>query len=156
MNTKTDTKLTNPLDDLFDIDGTDRNEMIEYRQATSEEIEVIDGDKAVEVQKNEEDKQIDSKIDAVYDAALETFQNQMAYTQIIEPRYAARNAEVAASYLNIALQAAAARAKIKGDRKRAGQSILNAGGNKITNNTIVASREEILRMISVDKDKHEI
>lgn len=148
------TKMTNPLDELFDVDGSDRNEMVEYDQVTENELASMAAP-PVETPKDAEDTAIDEKIDAVYDAAFETFQNQMAYTEIIEPRYAARNAEVAASYLNIALQAAAARARVKGDRKRAGQFIPGMG-NKVTNNTIVATREEIMKMIAVDADHKEV
>lgn len=142
------TALQNPLDELFDIDGSDR-EMVEYEQTELQKLPPADG---APVEKDAEDTEVDRKIDEVYDAALTTFQNQMAYTEIIEPRYAARNAEVAATYLNIALSAAQARARVKTDRKRSGVFIPGANGNKITNNTIVATREEILRMISVDAD----
>jgi hypothetical protein len=145
--------MNNPLDELFDVEGSDRNEMVEYDQVSEQEVAAMAA--PVDTPKDAEDIEVDRKIDAVYDAALETFQNQMAYTEIIEPRYAARNAEVAASYLNIALQAAATRARVKGDRKRAGQFIPGMGG-KVTNNTIVATREEIMRMISVDADTKEV
>src|SRR4051812_47209671 len=112
------TKFQNPLDDLFDVDGTmrDDDELAEYEKVPENAVatvepgtpEVLDAD----------DIETNRKIDEVYDQALGTFQNQMAYTEIIEPRYAARNAEVAASYLNIALSAATAKAKLKVDRKR--------------------------------------
>ena len=141
--------MTDPLDAMFDIDPGGRDEMVEYDQAA------LPVPVAAETPKDEEDTEVDRKIDAVYDAAIETFQNQMEYTQMIEPRYAARNAEVAATYLNIALQAAATRARVKGDRKRTGQFIPGMG-NKVTNNTIVATREEILRMISVDAETKEL
>jgi len=147
----TPTKLTNPLDTLFDIEDelrADENQMAEYEQITEGEVAALAAPKAEE--KDAEDIETDRKIDEVYDQALGTFQNQMAYTEIIEPRYAARNAEVAASYLNIALQAATAKARIKTDRKRVGVFIPNGG--RVTNNTIVATREEIMRMISVDAD----
>lgn len=145
-------KTENPLDTLFDIESEDR-EVVEYEQATEGEIAAL-ASPAGTPEKDAEDVEVDRKIDEVYAQALGTFQNQMAYTEIIEPRYAARNAEVAATYLNIALNAATARAKIKGDRKRIGVFIPN--GNKVTNNTIVATREEIMRMISVDADTKEI
>jgi hypothetical protein len=151
----TPTKYVNPLDNLFDVDPAGPNEMVEYEQITEGEIAEMAAptDKAPE--KDAEDAEVDKKIDAVYDAALETFQNQMAYTEIIEPRYAARNAEVAASYLNIALQAAATRARVKGDRKRQAGFIPGMGG-KVTNNTIVATRDEIMRMIAVDAEHKEV
>lgn len=143
-------QLQNPLDELFGIDNSDQ-EIVEYDTTT--EGEVVAAQPPTE--KDEEDKEVDKKIDAVYDAALETFQNQMAYTEIVEPRYAARNAEVAASYLNIALNAAATRAKVKGDRKRM-NTFIPGMGNKVTNNTIVATREEIMKMISVDAETKEL
>lgn len=143
----------NPLDTLFDIDSSDRNELTEYEQITEGELAALASPEKVE--KDAEDVEVDRKIDEVYDHAVTTFQNQMAYTEIIEPRYAARNAEVAATYLNIALQAATARARVKADRKRATQFIPGVGG-KVTNNTIVATREEIMKMISVDADTKEL
>lgn len=144
--------MENPLDTLFDVDPEER-EMVEYNQASEGEIAAL-ASPAGTPEKDAEDIETDRKIDEVYDQALGTFQNQMAYTEIIEPRYAARNAEVAATYLNIALSAATAKAKIKGDRKRIGVFIPN--GNKVTNNTIVATREEIMRMISIDADTKSI
>lgn len=147
MKQKSDNPMLNhPLDDLF---GTDKNEMQEYEQVTEGELAEM-AEQPQPEEKDEEDGEIDAKFDAIYDMALETFQQQTEYTQIIEPRYAARNAEVAASYLTIALNAAATRAKVKGDRKRNAAFVPYAG--KTQNNVVVASREEIMRMISVDAD----
>lgn len=104
--------------------------------------------------KDEDDILIEKRIDQVYDAAIEAFETQNSYLEIIEPRYAARNAEVAAGYLNIALAAANSRAKVKTDRKRANQAFVPyANGGKNTTNVIVANREEILRAITIDQDK---
>ena len=107
--------------------------------------------------KDEDDKLIEKRIDDVYDMAMQTFQQQTAYTEIIEPRYAARNAEVAANYLNIALAAANSRAKVKTDRKRANQSFVPFAqpGGKTTNNIVIADRNEILKMITIDDHKKE-
>lgn len=150
------TPMKNPLDDLFDIDDsmTSGVEIDEYTQATEGEIQAMQAT-TPSPEVDPEDVENDKRFDEVYDAALGTFQNQMAYTEIVEPRYAARNAEVAATYLNIALQAAATKARVKTDRKRATMFIPNAGG-KTVNNTIVATREEILRMISVDAEHKEV
>lgn len=143
--------MVNPLDDLFDIDPDDRdNELTEYQQASEGEIAALAAP-TEPAEKDEDDIETDKRFDAVYDEAIGTFKNQMAYTEIIEPRYAARNAEVASTFLNLALQAATAKARVKTDRKRVGQFIPGMG-NKVTNNTIVATREEIMRMISVDAD----
>jgi len=144
----------NPLDDLFDIsedEMAEDNAMMEYEQAAETALTTT----PPVPEKDEEDVENDQRFDEVYTAAKDAFDNQMAYTEIIEPRYAARNAEVAANFLNLALQAASAKARVKSDRKRATAFIPGMGG-KVTNNTIVATREEILRMISVDADTREI
>jgi len=152
--------IKNPLDDLFDIadeEMADQNEMDSYDEAPASEIMAAQQANApAVVEKDEEDIENDARFDEVYTAAKDAFDNQMAYTEIIEPRYAARNAEVAANFLNLALQAASAKARVKSDRKRATAFIPGMGAGKVTNNTIVATREEILRMISVDAEHKEI
>jgi hypothetical protein len=142
-------KKQHPLETVFDMEEGTTDFSEDYAIATPAPTTV-----AV-VEKDEEDIELDKRIDAVYDAAIEAYQNQSAYTEIIEPRYAARNAEVAANYLTIALQAATSKAKIKTDRKKAGA--LATGANaKTTNNLIVADRNEILKMIQVDDEDLEL
>lgn len=145
--------LKSPLDELFDTEQEQEQQIQTYEQITEGELAAMEEQPEPEA-KDEEDIEIDGKIDAIYDAAIETFHAQTEYTQIIEPRYAARNAEVAASYLTIALNAAATRAKVKGERKR--QAAFVPFANKSQNNVVVASREEIMRMISVDADVKEL
>ena len=155
MKLKSENPMLNPLDQLFDtekpVDYQDEEdgEMQEYDQVTEGELAAMAAPAEPEV-KDEDDKIIDGRLDQIYDAALETFQQQTEYTQIIEPRYAARNAEVAANYLTIALNAVATKAKVKGDRKR--QAAFVPFANKTQNNVVVASREEIMRMIAVDAE----
>lgn len=145
------TKLINPLDELFQT-AEPTGELAEYSELTERELAQLKAptpDPAVDP----DDIEIDKKIDAVYDAAFEAFNQQTQYAEIVEPRYAARNAEVAANYLNIALNAAAARARVKSDRKRAGSFIPYAG--KTQNNVVVASREDIMKLISIDAETKE-
>lgn len=146
------TPIVNPLDELFNTERQVENEVVEYDEVT--EGDLVPAEAPPE--KDEEDVEIDKKIDGVYDAAIEAFNTQTAYTQIIEPRYAARNAEVAANYLNIALNAATARGRLKTDRKRATAFIPHGNGSKTSTNVVVASREDILRMMSVDAETKEI
>jgi len=148
-------QLKHPLDSVFGISENETEddinssyEMIDAAQQPVSPPEDI---------KDEDDKLIEGRIDEVYNAAISAFNQQVSFTEIIEPRYAARNAEVAANYLNIALAAANSRAKVKVDRKRANQSFVpyNNGG-KTTNNILIANREEILKMITVDNAPKEL
>ena len=158
-------KLTHPLEDVFGMeegstplgyeqnyDRVDPMELAQAQQAAmmSETEAAIPPDI-----KDEDDVETDKKIDAVYDAAMQTFQQQTAYTEIIEPRYAARNAEVAAQFLGIALNAAGMKAKVKSDRKRTNAAFIPYANNKNSQN-IVADRNDILSMITVDTETKEI
>lgn len=147
--------IKHPLDDVFNVDANEVDIEKEYAMANVA-ANAVPTEAPVDV-KDEDDVLVEKRIDEVYDAAMTAFNNQTAYTEIIEPRYAARNAEVAANYLNIALAAANSRAKVKVDRKRANQSFVPyAPGGKTTNNIIVANREEILKMITIDDQKKEM
>lgn len=148
-------RLPNPLDSIFetaqDTPEVDENEYVHVSEGQLATIE--QGDQPV-VERDEDDIATDEKIDKVYDAAIDTFQRQMDYADIIEPRYAARNAEVAASYLNIALNAAATKARVKNDRKRSQQFV--PYNNRPAGANVVASREEILRMLAVDGEVKDV
>lgn len=147
------TKITNPLDELFNTLPTDLDDGDDYEVTSEGTLATIQGQEAPP-EKDAEDKAIDSKIDDVYDAAIGAFNLQTQYTEIIEPRFAARNAEVAAGYLNIALNALSVRARVKGDRKKQAQFIPFTN-NKSSGN-VVASREDIMRMLSVDAETKKI
>lgn len=149
MSTK---KLTNPLDELFQT-AAPTEELAEYQQVTEGELAAM-AEPTGAPEKDEEDIEIDRKIDEVYTSAIETFQQQMQYAEIVEPRYAARNAEVAANYLNIALSAANSRARVKADRKKTSAFVPYAGRN--ANGSVVASLDDIMKIISVDAETKEI
>jgi len=148
--------ITHPLEDVFGMESGSFDIEQEYGMTEVPQNAVALTEPPVD-HKDEDDVLVEKRLDDVYDIALQTFQQQTAYTEIIEPRYAARNAEVAANYLNIALAAANSRAKVKSDRKRANQAFIPyAQGGKTTNNLVVANREDILKMINLDGRTKEI
>ena len=138
-------------DDAMEID--DRYEMVEVptNAGAVQEGPPVD-------HKDEDDVLVEQRIDEVYGAAMGAFETQQGYLEVIEPRYAARNAEVAANYLNIALAAANSRAKVKTDRKRANQSFVpyTNGGGKNTTNIVIADRNEILKMVTIDNQAKDL
>lgn len=143
-----DSKFVNPLDELFET-AQPTGELAEFAQVTEGELAAMQ-DPAGSPEKDAEDVEIDRKIDSVYESAIDTFQQQMQYAEIVEPRYAARNAEVAANYLNIALNAAGMRAKVRADRRRTQTFVPYANRNQ--NGAVVASLDDIMKIISVDAD----
>lgn len=156
-----------PLDKVFNIDPDEVID-IESQYAMAElppgvepgkELGPAAADQPTPDPKDADDVLVEQRLDTVYEAALTAYHSQSAHIEIIDPRYAARNAEVAANFLNLALQAANSRAKVKVDRKRANQTFIphgNGGGGRNTTNIVVANREDILKMVSVDGEKKQV
>jgi hypothetical protein len=148
--------IKNPLEDVFNMRESIDIEAEYGMTQVPAQIEQPEGPPVDH--KDADDVLVEKRIDEVYDAAMEAYKAQQSYLEVIEPRYAARNAEVAANFLNIALSAANSRAKVKTDRKRANQSFVPYanGGSKTTNNILIADRNEILKMITVDDTPKEL
>lgn len=150
------TVITNPLDALFNTPPhveTTVDEYISLPEGMLQDAEAEARASAEQLppEKDAEDIEIDGKIDQVYDAAIDAFQTQTAYMEVIEPRYAARNAEVAAGYLTIALNAATAKAKVKSDRKRNQTFVPFSNQNRSPDGTVIASRDQIMKLINDGK-----
>lgn len=147
-------KFSHPLESVFGMAQDDFDIEKEYAMAETDpgagavaaELEAAPTD-----HKDEDDILVERRIDEVYTVAMATFTSQNEYIEIIDPKYAARSAEVAAQYLNIALAAANSRAKVKSDRKKTNAAFVpyNPGG-KTTNNIVIADRNQILKMIDMD------
>jgi len=100
-----------------------------------------------------EDQKISTDIEEVRKLALRTFRQQVDQIQDVDPRYAARTAEVAAQYLKIALDATKERVEAKykkGKMKLATQAMQGAAqaqANIINGTTVVANRNDVLRQL---------
>lgn len=148
-------KIQHPLADTFNLDDSYNSDPLEGTDLTH-----IDRDPyaavpqsalpAKPIEDDVEDKEISGKIDEIYGAAMEAYQNQTAFVEILEPRYAARNAEVAAGYLNTALNAVSLKAKVKNEKRKlsSGQAGFIPYGNNTTNNVVVADRNQLLKMMA--------
>ena len=145
--------MKHPLEETFGLDDTYSSDPLEGTDLTAiDDNQYLVTTEAqlpapAAAEPDEEDKEINQKIDTIYGEAMTAYQNQTAFVEILEPRYAARNAEVAAGYLNTALNAVALRAKVKNERKK------SAGGfvpyaNQTTNNVVVADRNQLLKMMA--------
>lgn len=142
--------MKNPLCDVFNMRPLEDVTDDQYALAELPQTQIEQPTAAPIDHKDEDDILVEKRIDEVYDAAIDAYRQQQEYIEVIEPRYAARSAEVAANFLTIALTAANSRAKVKTDRKRANQVFIPHTTSKTTNNVLVADRNEILKMISLD------
>lgn len=144
-----------PLEATFNITGgsTKHSMMVDDFEQDFEDEEMPPALVPVAHTDDDEDIDITSKIETIFEAAMDAFTNQTELTEIVEPRFAARNAEVAAQYLQLSLNTVALKAKIKAD-KRKSNPIVTAGTNITNSNVIVANRNEILKMMA-EKNKKE-
>ena len=93
---------------------------------------------------DEVDNQINEQFQEIYDTAMDAYEQQALDIETIEPKYRARNSEVAVQYLNTALSAAKERSSIK----MAKDKLVNKASPKVLNDNrsvIVADRNDILK-----------
>ena len=145
MSTELDT-ISHPLDDIF---GVEKNKTISNIQGR--DVELFSDEEA----DKSKDKQIDAQLDEVYDIALQAFNTQNELTQTIDPRYSARNAEVGAQYLRLALDAAAQKSNklINNKKLRGTKGAVDIENNGVVNNNIFMDRNELLKMMRAAKEQ---
>jgi hypothetical protein len=149
-----------PLESLFGIEPGSTPPVVNQVQlhAATEMIDPETGeiiqrsaDPTNEELKREEriaDLQVDAQLNEVHSAAMQAFYHQHGLTGNVDPKFSARNSEVAAQFLAIALNATTAKAKTKYDRQkiRIAQNMGNSPGT-VNNNLIVADRNDLLRSL---------
>lgn len=138
--TEIETPIAHPLEELFDIEeGTTMIPSVEH---TSELVKVESYD--------DKDSEIESQFQEIYDTAMEAFDNQAQEVEVIDPRFKARNQEVAIQFLNAALNAVKEKSNMKQQKDK-----LNVAKNKIqagtvNNNLIVTDRNSLLESLKKD------
>lgn len=96
-----------------------------------------------------EDLHIDGQLEEIHNSAITAFEKSSRMADEVDPKFAARNAEVAAQYLNIALNAVNSRvdAKFKRQKVRLARSGGGSAPSTVNNNVIVADRNSMLEQI---------
>ena len=99
-----------------------------------------------------EDLHIDGQLEEIHNSAITAFEKSSRMADEVDPKFAARNAEVAAQYLNIALNAVNSRVDAKFKRQKV--RLAKTGGatpQTVNNNVIVSDRNSILEQILGNK-----
>ena len=112
---------------------------------------VLDADtEQLEKEERIEDLHIDAQLDGIHSAAITAFEKSARMAEEVDPKFAARNAEVAAQYLNIALNAVNSRVDAKFKRQKVRLTKMTAGAPATVNNTnvFVGDRNALLDMFS--------
>lgn len=136
--------IEHPAEDAFDIEpGTT---VVPFSQVTT--------DLTVAEEYDPKDIEIEEQFQTIYDVALTAFESSKDTSEIVDPKFSARNAEVAAVYLNTALAAAKEKALLKQHKDKIEQK----SSAKTVNNTLIvqADRNELLKqMFADDKNTEE-
>ena len=141
--------IDHPLEEVFDIAPGS----FSHPAVIEDDYEIVPTETVNQgYQDDAEDHDINGKIETIYDAALAAYENQTGLAEIVEPRYAARNAEVAAQYLSIALNTVSLKSRNKNDKRKVQQFIPYQNNNISNSNVVVADRNSIMQMIA-DKKK---
>lgn len=103
---------------------------------------------------DDKDKEVEGQFQEVYDLALSAYETQAADAEVVEPKYKARNQEVAVQYLNTALSAAKEKATLKQHKDKLNVDKVKGTGPKTLNqNLIVADRNEVLKTLFSQEEK---
>lgn len=125
-----------PMEEVLDI--TPGTTMVEHVQRSTDLVEhqPYDG----------KDTEIEGQYQEIFDAAMDQFDTQSGEAELVEGKYKARNAEVAAQYLNTALAAVSGKADVKKHKDKISVATVKAGTpGTLNQNVIVADRNDILK-----------
>jgi len=128
-----------PMEDVLDIEpGTTIIPRVEAVPTVLTPAQEYDG----------KDNEIEGQFQEVYDAAMTAFEVSSETVAQVEPKYRARNEEVAVQYLNTALAAAREKAQLKQHKDKVTVAKGKISGpSTVNNNLIVADRNEILKKL---------
>lgn len=103
-----------------------------------------------------EELEVDGQLSKVHENAIIAFEAQNRLAQEVDPKFAARNAEVAAQYLKIALDSVHERVEARYKRskvKLARDKDKSPQGGVVNNNVIMADRNMLMQMMKAAAEK---
>jgi hypothetical protein len=137
--------------DNEDVTGSNERQVSLIDPTNGEIVERSSTPDGSELDKEErlEDLHIDSQLENIHTSAMIAFEKSARMADEVDPKFSARNSEVAAQYLNIALNAVNSRIDAKHKRQKV-RLAKSDGGNKgsvTNNNVIITDRNTLLDQI---------
>lgn len=133
--------ITHPLEETFDI----------QENTTQLPVKKADTDLVKVERYDDKDSELDEQFQAIHDAAFEAFENQAEDAELVDPKYKARNAEVAVQYLNTALQAVSQKLTLKQHSDKT--TLAASKGPSTVNNNLIVDRNQVLKMFEDEEKK---
>lgn len=136
-------KKDHPMEEVLDIEsGT----------TIVPSVEVVPTERTPCEEYDPKDDEIEEQFQEIYDVAMTAFESTSETVASIEPKYRARNEEVAIQYLNTALAAARDKAGLKQHKDKISITKVKASGPRtVNNNLIVADRNDMLKKLLSEK-----
>ncbi len=138
MSTKTtdsEKVISHPMEEIFKIE--EHSTIVPYKEVKTELVPYEPFD--------EKDKELEEQLQDLYDIALEAFEDQQSESDMMEPKFRARNAEVAVQYLKTALEAVQSKTNLKQHKDNI--TIKQKTGGTVNNNVVLADRNAIIRAL---------
>lgn len=129
--------INHPMEEVLDIEqGSTHLPMVDERKSKATIPDNYD----------ETDTEIVEQFQEIYDTAMDAYEQQANDISAVPPQFRARNQEVAAQYLNTALNAAKEKASLKMSKDK---NIIKQtkGPQTINQNVIVADRNKLLKTL---------
>ena len=134
--TDTEKEIIHPLEEVFDIEeGTT---VVPYKEVKTDLVKHEPFD--------DKDHELEEQLQDLYDMSLEAFENQQEESDTIEPKFKARNAEVAVQYLKTALEAVREKRVLKEHKDKITVKE-KTSGSTTNNNLVVADHNALMEMI---------
>ena len=140
MSTKTtdlEKEISHPLEEVFNLE--ENTTVVQYKEVKTDLVPHADFD--------EKDKEIEKQLQDIYKMSLEAFENQQEESDVIEPKYRARNSEVAVQFLKTALEAIQTKSGLKQHKDKVTKV---AAPGSVTNN-VVLTHKDLLDLINDTK-----
>lgn len=139
--TEKEKTISHPIEEVFDLE--EGSTVVPYKEVKTDLVshKLFD----------EKDKELEEQLQSLYDLALEAFENQQEDAVTIEPKFKARNAEVAVQYLKTALEAVHEKSMLKQHRDKV--TVTRETGGTVNNNVVLTDRNELLKLLRGGKDE---
>ena len=144
--------MINPLESLFDIEPGSTPTLQTAVQAITPALPIVKTELSPEEFDKEErieDIQVDTQLQEIHTAAMQAFYQQHTTSQQVDPKFSARNAEIAAQFLNTALSTISTRvdAKYKRQKIRIAKKMDPSTASNVQNNVIFADRNSLMKSL---------
>ena len=101
------------------------------------------------------DDEIEGQFQEVYEKAMDAFDEQSTEAELVDGKYKARNAEVAAQYLNTALHAVKEKSNVKQHKDKMVVAKEKAKTPGTVNQNLFVDRNDLLKALQAKDDKDE-